>query len=778
MKKIRMPDGRVVRFGDDYTDEAIREFIFSNYPEMRKGINVSDEQKEQIRKNVAAFNAEYQDIEKPQDDNRVLDLAGKNLFGNVGYSLIKGALTNKALQKGLEAMDGRDMLDVAGQSLQGAERVADGASFGLYGLGNRLVGGNYAERKAELQQQAEKAGVGGLNEVVGGGLELAGGIPSGALSYNLAGKAGLKGVSRLAGASGLEGLLWGASGADNVTDGVINAATGAALGSTGGAALGVVGQGLKKLVPGLMTVGRKSGLKEAMTDDEAVKILKSATKNSEEVAQEINREAPEVLADTNTKMAEELNQLTGRKLDISQALKNQKQRYDDFISRNADYELLDFSPTREELSKYAAQSKFNLPKTKLSPEEAGEILKDRAAKSDIEVDGTIGHYTNKRDRGQYTRTLSNTLKNPDVVFNIGNKGYVVKKYDTNDKPFFDFVTKKDGKLYDKFNTDANYVDNQLKKTAQNVSLSGRIIESNAGPTHSLPSMINNSIPLQRVVVNKNLPRLDDFSQGLTEYQQAALEKALTKGGEMSLNAKGTLGATHRAQEVLNDMIEASFDKSVLGQKIPTTETRQLMELKNRFNQILEPSGVKTYDRGLSKAKNLQNFFEKGYNFKPSELKFDKMGLKTSRDKRAFLQGRIARILDNVKETKSVAKAIEDDYNTLKKLMPERQFKSLKEAVTENKTVFDRMSDLQNRAKNKVVTPEARDRPYSEKWEGLGSIIGSAADKVDNLVYGRAYRKAAQHLLSGKLTPEESLLLDALSWTTPAAIGQYLDEEVF
>jgi len=660
----------------------------------------------------------------------------------------------------------------------GMDRITNAATFGAYDWANRkYLGDMYAKKQAENQAQAEAAGVGGLNKAANLLAEIGGGgATTGNLAYGLAGKTGLKGLGRLAAAGGLEGAAWGATGSDTLADAVINAPMSGLTGAALGAALGKGGEFLRDFSPKLRTAGKKTGLANVLSDDDSVKILKRGIQASDDVAKQVKRDAPEILGNTNAKMSEELDRLTGRKLDINQALKNQRQRYNDFISQNAGKELFNAAPTRGQLSAYPAQSKFNLPKNKLSPEEAGKILKDRAAKSNVEIDGTIGHYTNKRDRGQYTRTLSNTLSNPDIVFSLGNKGYVVKKYDTNGKPFFDFITKKDGKLYDKFNTDANYVDNQLKKTVQNVSLSGNVVGSNAGLTHSLPPMTDNIMPHRQVVVNNKLPNLDDYKKGLSEYQRDALSEAISQGGRMSTDKVGSLGATHRASEVLDQMIKDSRDKNVLiGPPKDTPYTVQLYEVKDRLNQILEPSGIKPYDKSLSKAKSLEDFYEKGYKFKPSEVKFERLGFKSARDRRAFLQGRIAKILDDVKETKSVAKAIQDDYNVLKKLMPEKQFKSLKEVVSENETVFERMSDLRKRAKNQVVKPDAAERPLSEKGETKGSIYGSIADKVNKLLYGYSNRKAAQHLLNG-LPTERSALLEAMARANPAFVGSYVNEE--
>lgn len=660
----------------------------------------------------------------------------------------------------------------------GMDRITNAATFGGYDWANRkYLGDMYAKKQAKNQAQAEAAGVGGLNKAANLVAEIGGGgATTGNAAYNLAGKIGLKNLGRLAAAGGLEGAAWGATGSDTLADALINIPASGLTGAIWGTALGVGGEFFKKFIPKLMTAGKKTGLTNALSDDDSVKILKRGIQASDDVANQIKQDAPEVLGKTNEKMSEELDRLTGRKLDINQSLENQRRRYNDFISQNAGRELFNAAPTRGQLSNYPAQSKFNLSKENLTKDQAQEILRNRAARQNAEIGGDINHYTKDANRTNLVRTLANTLEKPDIIYTKGNKGYVVKKYDSNGKEFFDFITQKDGKLHTKFGTDSRYVDNQLKKAADNVSVNGRVFEPKGAGYISPAQKLNNSIPLRQIVVNGKLPNLDDYTRGLSKYQRDALSEAITKGGELSTNKVGSLGATHRASEVLDQMIKDSRDKSVLiGPPKDTIYTRQLYDVKDRINQIMAPSGIKPYDKSLSKAKSLEEFYEKGYKFKPSEVKFERLGFKSDRDRRAFLQGRIAKILDDVKETKSVAKAIQNDYNVLEKLMPERQFKSLKKVVSDNETVFKRMADLRNRAENQVVKPAPAERPMSERTETKGSIYGSIADKLNKLLYGYSNRKAAQHLLNG-LPTKESALLEALARANPAFVGNYINEE--
>lgn len=676
------------------------------------------------------------------------------------------------------------------------------------------------------------------------------------------------------------GALYGAGRTENLEDLTSNVNEDAQMGGALGLVLPPALQGAKgfinKLNPKRALADKATGLNNIVKDGDSVKMLKRGIQADDAIASQVKEEAPAAMNSLNERMREALNRLTGRKLDIEQANVNQKGRYDRFIGQNADRELLDFAPTREQLAAYTAESKYN-PNKNYTRADATSALEKRASNLGVDLynnvddlkqaqldlinssnpmlddyhtgirslkdiktwneaiddadsfvwgdfsreqaqqalkSGKVKVYSSKPikeggfvstsknqamdyagggkvyeqevplqdvawingDEGQYapvdkgkgyflkrddrlpvSRTLENTVKNPDITFTQGNKGYVVKKYDANGKPFFDFIAQKEGKIYNKFPTDEGYVDNQLKKSAQNVSLSGRVSEGNAGLIHNLPSETTNIIPNQKVVVNKNLPRLSAYTDGLNEFQKDALNQALSKGAYMSTNAKGTLGATHRGQEVLNDMIEASYNTSIIGQKKPTTETRQLMQVKERLNQILEPSGIKPYDAGLSKAKALQDAYEKGYKFKPSETKFDALGLEKARDKRAFLQGRIASILDNVKDDKNIAKAIQADENTLRKLMPEGKYKQLLKDANNISTEYERVRSLANQAEKQVVKPEAIDRPISEKIETKPSAVGSLIDKLNKILMSESNKRAANILLGNEKAVDSKLL---------------------
>lgn len=273
--------------------------------------------------------------------------------------------------------------------------------------------------------------------------------------------------------------------------------------------------------------------------------------------------------------------------------------------------------------------------------------------------------------------------------------------------------------------------------------------------------------------------LRDIVGQLNEFKQNAMNKALAEGAAMSDYGAGSLDAVHKAQGVLNDMIENSFDKSVLGVKRPTTETSELMGLKQVFNNMLEPSGVKPFDARISKAKSLEYFRDMGYKFKPSEKKFEDLGIKTLRDKRAFLQGRLQAILDNVKDDKNLAKAIRADENTLKKLMPRKKFEELLNKTSEIDREYTRLNKFEQLASRELDKPIAADRPMSERSESKLSYLGSLYDKANALMWQNSNRRRALALLNGgDVNPEMWAALERLARRyQPQKLTPYLAEYI-
>jgi hypothetical protein len=652
----------------------------------------SDEAKAQVQANNQAY-ALRQEENRPWFD--------KNPAGRLGVAITQGILNSALNPAGYVARAaGMDTKPLKPQN--GIERGAELA--GEYGFDTAALGG--------LGKIAQGAGYLGKGK----------GVASKVAQEVLAPENTTALLSRFVAPAVGGGLVEGITDPRNPFERTLANITGAGI-------VGGIEGGLRKTV-----TPTKGGLKNALANDEANAALSKGIKadKTKGVARQINKDAPAVYNELNAEMSQALDDVTGRKLNIDRALDTQQQRYNDFISKNADVEV--YSPK-------SAQGNF--------------------ANSDAVKEAQLGLIN--RTNPMFDDYHTGIRKTSDIK--------TWKEAIQDDESFMwgDFSQKqaedalKKGKItvYSSHPIEDGGFLSTSKNQARDYAGGGKIYEKEV-PLEDV-AWINGDegqyAPIGNIKdsIKDNIPSLKNFTQGLNEFQENALNQALNKGATMSTNAKGSLGATHRAQEVLNDMIDASYDTSVIGQRRPTTETRQLMTVKERLNQILEPSGVKPYDAGISKAKGLRANFEKGYNFKPSETKFENLGLDNLRDKRAFLQGRLAKLQDNVLSDggTNLATAIKKDENTLRKLMPKSKFETLMNKANSIEESFKRLKSIEGQADREILKEiERNGSSWRENMDAKQySMLGRAAD----ILQGKLNRKSRSNLANAYLNPETQFI---------------------
>ena len=561
------------------------------------------------------------------------------------------------------------------------------------------------------------------------------------------GRAGLKGLKLASASGGLEGAVYGATGSDSLADLPENVSLGAALGAALPVGLHGVGKGAryvaKPFSSRLMTAGMTGGLGNVSGSPEAVKLLKQGIRNNDDVAEAyLNRVRPELRGINNETAGMVDSSLTSR-INVPETIAAERARYGDYMAAHGADEVMNFAPTREQLASYKAQSSFN--PNKYTREQAESVLRDRAEKSGVEIGGDLGHFSKRPDRTETVRTLSNTLENPDIVYSKGDKGYVVKKYDTNGKPFFDFITKKDGKLWTKFPTDTSYLENQIKNSAENVSFSGRVTGVQPGLIHSLPPTTTNSIPYRSVVVNPDLPHISSLYEGLTPFQSGQLDRALKTGLSKTNMKAGSLESLNKVKQEINEMISKAKATD------RPSEVRQLQELKNRFDNAM-PEGLKEVDAGFARAKRLEDAFERGTHYNPNNVSgTDTITAMAQDEQNAFAQGLFKRINNNSLTGKSLADEALKYDNTLAQVLPGDVYNRLIQGLNRQSTKFGRLSELGNAAERRLRMPEGTRFFGREQLESPGSMIGSAADWANNLLRGRAIRRAALDLMDPNFT---------------------------
>ena len=252
----------------------------------------------------------------------------------------------------------------------------------------------------------------------------------------------------------------------------------------------------------------------------------------------------------------------------------------------------------------------------------------------------------------------------------------------------------------------------------------------------------------RQVLDMNNPKesLGKFTQGLNEYQKEELSNVLAMGKRLTNTQVGSLEHINNAKSLLNDKI------STLLQNNQRKFAKELYPIKKNLDDLLLESGTKKVDAQYSKAMKLQEAFDEGYKFnKPSDLKFNELGLKSNINKKAFLQGRMQSILDNVTDEKTIAKKIIEDQNTLKKLMPENSFNKLMNSAERTSKEFKRLNALESAANKKILAPTKAGRPLSETGETKESYIGNAIDKLRGEIYGGINEREALKYLNPETT---------------------------
>lgn len=548
-------------------------------------------------------------------------------------------------------------------------------------------------------------------------------------------------------------------------------ALGAALPLAGRVVGGAYNKGKALFAPEASVAGKETGLGNIVKDNDSVRILKRGVMASDDVANQVSEQAPTMMDALNKEMSDIIDNTMGRKLDYEKAIENQQERLGTFVARNADY------PVFTDKNPNVNNSDANPFEMLVNPREYNRVAKkEQAERGDsllafiVKRGGIkdVGGDLKNMDAGKQRIGIINNKSGQsadDVAMAAWENGYFPekaerptindlqeaiseelfgnKRFPNNARAGMTEATDQLADAMNQLGIDYRDMTAQEAETAYNNAVREWSLAHDGG---SVNPFVEETITTRSAVA----PYIGDMTKGLNKFQKDSFEKALAEGVYHSTDGRGTLGATHKAQEVLNDMIDASYDTKNPFAPRATTETRDLEIVKGRLNQILEPSGVKDFDKSFSKAKALQAAFDKGYNFKPSDIKFEKLGVKTLRDKRAFLQGYLRKVQENVLSDggTNLAEAIRKSENVLKEVLPAKKVANLMEASHRINREFGRLKKLAQMADTKLDKPLAVDRPASERWEGIGAFLGSLKDKASAKMWTDSNRRRALALLNG------------------------------
>lgn len=530
----------------------------------------------------------------------------------------------------------------------------------------------------------------------------------------------------------------------------------------------LAGAGIGGALQGAFTrsvVPTKGSLKEALPIDKANAALSKGIKadKTKGIARQINQDAPAVYNSLNDDAAQALDKAIGRKLNIDGALDSQKQRYDNYIGQNADRIVLGENPVPT-VTRYKGGDDIAVAKSirrNMSKDDPNfQWRRDENGNYDYE------HFVKDPMRAEYLKTFNSTYKNPQHDIMAPNKdgyimNYLLREYHNPEigKNVYDKIVKNptNGMTVTKFAREGKQGLKEFEKVFKN-GLSPQASEaglglSQVGNAPSSTLRVNYNIPQNSINVKQNAPTLRQLSEGLSDYQTQVLNDVIQEGADKVTNPKGSLRAVHRALEVLNKRIDNTINENPLRPRAKgDPDVKDLMEVKGRINQALDFGGIKPYDEGMSKAKGLRDAFERGYNFKPSEIKFENLGLKTLRDKKAFLQGYTARLEDNVLSDggTNLATSIKKGENVLKKVLSKDKFDTLMKDADKIEESFKRLKSLEGQANREVLKETERGgSPYRETFESPGSTKGRLMD----MLFGWAGRLGSKRLANAYLNPE-------------------------
>ena len=574
-------------------------------------------------------------------------------------------------------------------------------------------------------------------------------------------KTGLKGLKLASASGGLEGAVYGLTGSDSVDELPENAAWGAALGAALPVGLHGVGRGAryvaKPFSSRLMTAGMTGGLGNVSGSPEAVKLLKQGIRNNDDVAEAyLNRVRPELRGINNETAGMVDSSLTSR-INVPETIAAERARYGDYMAAHGADEVMNFAPINKDIKIYRGNDSKsiltsmvrNLEKNDpdfnfrtMKDPETGRIYKD------------YEHLLSDPERSRYIHTFMDTYNNPQVVKKGSNNGYPrLYKYSIYNNPehnnkVYDLISQSEtGKVLTKIAREGKHgkesLDRIMMPHARQTSDAGRA----ASQTEMFPPHYSdkNTIPYRSVVVNPDLPHISSLYEGLTPFQSGQLDRALKTGLSKTNMKAGSLESLNKVKQEINEMISKAKATD------RPSEVRQLQELKNRFDNAM-PEGLKEVDAGFARAKRLEDAFERGTHYNPNNVSgTDTIAAMAQDEQNAFAQGLFKRINNNSLTGKSLADEALKYENTLAQVLPGDVYNRLAQGLNRQSLRFGRLSELGNAAERRLRTPEGARFFGREQLESPGSMIGSAADWANNLLRGRAIRRAALDLMDPNFT---------------------------
>lgn len=665
--------------------------------------------------------------------------------------------------------------------------------FAAQGVANaELNPFGYAARAAGVDTnplEAQTAGERAIEKASKYGFDMA----TAAVGGNLAAEAGYLGAGKNALSIGAKALLapnvylaTAGAGGGGAVEGALNPQS--EWGKLGANLLGgtaVSNNPLALLTSGNLTKNLRGGLENVVKNPTALKILhKGLNYGDEALAEDLLNKAIPAVRNLNQKTGDTIRGNLTKRVDIPKAVGNAKERYSDFMKQHASDEIMDFTPSKEQLKAIKPESRYN-PNKKLTRKEADALLRDRAALQKMGIYNDEASYIGNDELGinhflatnrrPFIRTLNNTVNRPDLKYSQNGRDYIAKKYKNSDtgKDFFDLTILENGNLFNKMQTNDAYMANQFKKTAQDLSLSGRVSNTLEGnnPVLDITNIthkqgyVNSGIfekGMRNAVANPDLPNVSTLYDGLNEFQRLQLNEVLKRGLNKTNLKAGSLESMNEVKKELNDIINSSMQTNPNNQlfKTATNDTHHLYGIKDKLNNVLNSSGLKNVDRQFARAKRLDEVYNQGRRFNPNSVNNDELLPSLSPlENNAFTQGLFNKITHNPAANKNLANEALNYEVALSKILPKSQYNKLIPELNRQKVQYNRLADLGSKAERMLRTPEKEKFFGREQLESKGSMFGTAADLLYGKIRGGIYRKAAKDLLNPNFTGRSDTLWD-------------------
>ena len=542
---------------------------------------------------------------------------------------------------------------------------------------------------------------------------------------------GLKGV-KLAGAAGAaEGAITGATNSDSWSDLPQNILTGSMLGTVSGATgQKVLDSIIKPSSTKAATFGMKGGMENIINNLQAQNLVESGIKQSNELAKQALRQIPQVSDRLNTQTADFMQQSLNHKINLPQTIASQRAKTQQYVNQHAADEVIDFSPTKEQLLNYEPESSFK--PNNYTKQDAESILRNRSYKQKLQIynDGVSGenagvnHFLGS-DRRPFIRTLNNTLDNPDVKFTWEGKQHYSKKYTNKDNShnFMDLVVTKDGKIFNKFPTNEKFIRNKISG-AQDLSLKAPL-SNTFKPINGV--LDSDRIPYQRAVVNPKLPNISEVYQGLSEEAVQNMQNAVSTGLNKTSQKAGSLESIYQIKNELDRL---------------SPQSPAVSEAKDKFAQTYAQAM-----QGHDKAFNLEQAHRLGLSNNTNSV-----STMSPLEKNAFTQGLFECIGQNNQPNQNMADLALNYRSELSQVLTPNKLSQLEQNLQQNSNLFNRLTQIGKVAENKLNHQEVSD---------LSSAFARATKTLNDKMRGKMLKNSAKNLLNPNFEgKEDNWLLEA------------------